>query len=115
MTSAKNSPATSPDDLQYETDIVIAGGGLSGLSAALTAAECGVKAIILEKLHVVGGAGMGILAGNSPYLDNEPAIRQFRGPDHLKQMRCALSQPFLWVNRHGDRFYNESFVTDQDN
>jgi fumarate reductase flavoprotein subunit len=24
-------------------------------------------------------------------------------------MRCALSQPFLWVNKHGDRFYNESF------
>lgn len=53
-------------------------------------------------------AGMGTLAGNSPYLDYEPAIRQFRGPDHLKQMRCALSQPFLWVNKHGDRFYNES-------
>jgi len=54
-------------------------------------------------------AGMGTLAGNSPYLDNEPAIRQFSGPDHMKQMRCALSQPFLWVNKHGDRFYNESF------
>ncbi|NLT22273.1 MAG: FAD-dependent oxidoreductase [Syntrophorhabdus sp.] len=54
-------------------------------------------------------ASMGTLAGNSPYLDNEPAIRQFSGPDHMKQMRCALSQPFLWVNKHGDRFYNESF------
>jgi len=54
-------------------------------------------------------AGMETLAGNSPYLDNEPAIRQFRGPDYLKQMRCALIQPFLWVNKHGDRFYNESF------
>ena len=54
-------------------------------------------------------SGMGTIAGNSPYLDNEPAIRQFRGPDYMKQMRCALSQPFLWVNKHGDRFYNESF------
>ncbi len=54
-------------------------------------------------------AGMGTLAGNSPYLDDEPAIRQFSGPDHMKQMRCALSQPFLWVNRQGERFYNESF------
>ncbi len=53
-------------------------------------------------------SGMGTLAGNSPYLDNEPAIRQFRGPDYLKQTRCALSQPFLWINRQGDRFYNES-------
>ena len=54
-------------------------------------------------------AGMGTLAGNSPYLDDEPAIRQFNGPDYMKQMRCALSQPFLWVNKQGDRFYNESF------
>jgi fumarate reductase flavoprotein subunit len=53
-------------------------------------------------------AGMQTLAGNSPYLDNEPPIRQFRGPDHMRQARCALSQPFLWVNRHGNRFYNES-------
>nr|WP_320015742.1 FAD-dependent oxidoreductase [uncultured Desulfobacter sp.] len=53
-------------------------------------------------------AGMEAIAGNSPYLDSEPAIRQFRGPEHMQQARCALSQPFLWVNRHGERFYNES-------
>lgn len=52
--------------------------------------------------------GMHALAGNSPYLDDEPAIRQFRGPDSLRQTRCALSQPFLWVDRTGHRFYNES-------
>ena len=52
--------------------------------------------------------GMQTIAGNSPYLDDEPAIRQFRGPNHIRQTRCALSQPFLWVNKHGERFYNES-------
>lgn len=52
---------------------------------------------------------MNVLAGNAPYLDTkEPPIYQFNGPDSLKQMRTALSQPFLWVNQHGDRFYNES-------
>ena len=45
-------------DEKYDTDIVIAGGGLSGLSAALTAAESGVKAIVLEKMHFLGGAGL---------------------------------------------------------
>ena len=39
-------------------DIVIAGGGLSGLSAALTAAESGVNAIVLEKQDFLGGAGL---------------------------------------------------------
>ena len=29
-------------------------------------------------------AGMRTIAGNSPYLDHEPAISQFRGPDHLQ-------------------------------
>ena len=53
-------------------------------------------------------AGMQAIAGNSPYLDHEPAIKQFRGPEYLQQTRCALSQPFLWINKHGDRFYNES-------
>jgi fumarate reductase flavoprotein subunit len=52
--------------------------------------------------------GMATLAGNSPYLDNDPPIFQFNGADHLKQMRCALAQPFLWVNYQGDRFFNES-------
>lgn len=52
--------------------------------------------------------GMATLAGNSPYLDDDPPIYQFNGPDHLKQMRTALSQPFLWINKSGNRFYNES-------
>ncbi len=53
-------------------------------------------------------AGMGTLAGNSPYLDDEPPINQFMGPDSLKQAHAALIQPFLWINKHGERFYNES-------
>jgi fumarate reductase flavoprotein subunit len=40
------------------TDIVIAGGGLSGLSAALTAAENGLKGVLLEKMPFAGGAGL---------------------------------------------------------
>lgn len=64
--------------------------------------------ITLAKSINASLSGMGTLAGNSPYLDHEPAIRQFRGPDHLQQTRCALCQPFLWVNKDGDRFYNES-------
>jgi len=44
--------------MDQETDIVIAGGGLSGLSAALTAAEYGMTAILLEKMPFPGGAGL---------------------------------------------------------
>ena len=52
-------PTDSPSiGREYRTDIIIAGGGLSGLSAALTAAECGVNAIVLEKMQFLGGAGL---------------------------------------------------------
>ncbi len=30
-------------------------------------------------------SGMRAIAGNRPYLDSEPAIRQFRGPGHMQQ------------------------------
>lgn len=55
-----------------------------------------------------GVAGMQTIAGNSPYVDQDPPIRQFNGADYQKQARTALSQPFLWINRHGERFFNES-------
>jgi fumarate reductase flavoprotein subunit len=53
-------------------------------------------------------AGMQTIAGNSPYVDQWPPIRQFNGADYQKQARTSLSQPFLWVNRRGERFFNES-------
>lgn len=52
--------------------------------------------------------GMHTIAGNSPYINQDPPIRQFNGADYQKQARASLSQPFLWVNKEGQRFYNES-------
>ncbi len=53
-------------------------------------------------------ANMENVVGNAPYLPEEPLINQFNGADYLKHGRCALVQPWLWVNRDGERFYNES-------
>ncbi len=38
-----------------EADVVVVGGGLAGVSAALAAARCGAKVILLEKSCVLGG------------------------------------------------------------
>ncbi|MFC2069703.1 FAD-dependent oxidoreductase [Chloroflexota bacterium] len=38
-----------------ETDVVVIGSGVSGLAAALTAAEAGAKVIVFEKLRSLGG------------------------------------------------------------
>lgn len=53
-------------------------------------------------------ADMQNVVGNAPYLPHEPLINQFNGDTYLKHGRCALVQPWLWVNREGERFYNES-------
>ena len=40
-----------------DTDLVIVGGGLSGISAAAEATDKGLKPVVLEKLAILGGAG----------------------------------------------------------
>lgn len=40
-----------------EFDVLVVGGGASGLLAAVRAAECGAKVAILDKMKVLGGTG----------------------------------------------------------
>lgn len=52
-----------------KADVVIIGGGAAGLSAAVSVAESGAKAVVLEAKNSLGGNGifpMGIYAVNSP-------------------------------------------------
>ena len=54
---------------QLETDVVVVAAGLSGLAAAISAAENGASVIALEKASNTGGAanmGMGPCAAGSP-------------------------------------------------
>lgn len=56
--------------VELETDVVVAGAGMAGLTAALSAAEHGYDVILLEKMPVTGGslavAGGGFITVNSP-------------------------------------------------
>ena len=62
MKPVMKSSSMTAEDQNYDVDIAIVGGGLSGLSAALTAAESGAKAIVLEKLSFLGGAGFLVIS-----------------------------------------------------
>lgn len=48
--------AVSSEVKKLEADVVVVGAGLSGLCAAVSAAENGAKVIVLEKLAVTGGS-----------------------------------------------------------
>jgi NADPH-dependent 2,4-dienoyl-CoA reductase/sulfur reductase-like enzyme len=51
-------PVPSSDIKKYvNTEVVVVGAGIAGLSAALTAAEAGVKTILLEKMTTVQARG----------------------------------------------------------
>ena len=41
-------PTYPKPDRQIDADVAIIGGGLTGISAALTLAEAGIKAVVLE-------------------------------------------------------------------
>ena len=64
--------------------------------------------INMARMVGAGVRGMHTVAGNAPYLPDVPPINQFSGPKELQQGRCALAQPWLWVDHTGNRFFNES-------
>lgn len=56
-------------DTTIDADVVVVGGGASGLCAAISAAQGGAKVVVLEKQAQLGGNGMmpeGLFAVNSP-------------------------------------------------
>ena len=54
-TQAAN-PGTNDNVVTYDADIVVGGGGASGLAAAVEAAPSGAKIVVLEKMPVLGGS-----------------------------------------------------------
>ncbi len=51
----KVAPSTPAEDRQFETDVLIIGGGGAGLSAAASAIQEGKKVILVEKFPMIGG------------------------------------------------------------
>lgn len=48
--------AASDEVTRYDTDVVVVGGGLSGMAATVSAAQNGAKVMLLEKLPMTGGS-----------------------------------------------------------
>ena len=129
-------PALGPASGPAEVDIVVAGSGAAGMTAALTAAHLGLSVLVIEKTGSFGGStarsGGGIWApGNSvlrhagvadtpeqarAYLahvagDGVPAERQQalleHGPDMLSLVLAMTPLRFAWVPGYAD-YYPEA-------
>lgn len=59
--AVESAPAEELEDMS--ADVVVVGGGIAGLTAALTASQAGADVILVEKQAVVGGSGLLTAAG----------------------------------------------------
>lgn len=106
-TSCKQTPVT-------ETDVLVAGGGASGVAAGIQAARMGVRTLLIEETDWLGGmltgAGVSAIDGN----DRLPAglwgefkaalVRHYGSPDSLRTgwVSAVLFEPSV-----GNRIFHE--------
>ena len=113
---------TPAGDTQLSADIVVIGGGLAGLSAALEAAEAGAQVIVLEMLSETGGSSAmsgGCFAFAGTDLQREHGVQdsdellfqdlrevgQFENDEAIVRtyVRHQLST-YEWLKAHGVKF-----------
>lgn len=93
--TAAPAAAEMKEEKTLETDVVVVGAGMSGLTAACSAVEEGASCIVLERLGVMGGSsqysGSAMMAAGSYY--NEDAA------DQLEEMREWIYQRYEGYTR----------------
>ncbi len=115
------------EDEEMTVDVVVAGGGIAGLSAAITAAKAGAKVVLVEKMGALGGAslvcGGEILAAGTQMQkdqgikdDAESLARYWTDKGHgqvneelLKMIADESADNVLWLKDHGVEFGKVTF------
>ena len=111
-----------PDAWDFQTDVLVIGGGAAGLSAALAAAESGAQVILAEKQPecggdtlVAGGYFNAVLPedrarGDSPEFFERQMLESSRGladPEVVRALAQGATGSFLWLKQLGVHFLPE--------
>ena len=86
-------------------DVIVVGGGISGLSAALSAAEAGSKVVVIEKTNTCNGFGGGNAFIDSP-LQKQHGVKIDKDELVLNLMKYGANRPDqrllrMWANESG--------------
>ncbi|MBQ9964324.1 MAG: FAD-dependent oxidoreductase [Clostridia bacterium] len=87
----------------YECDVLVCGGGIAGVSAALAAARQGKSVMLLEKQHILGGLGTaGLITYYLPLCDGYGKQVSFGIAEELLrlsiQMGAEARYPANWLD-----------------
>lgn len=90
--------------VKYHPDVVVAGGGIAGIAAALAAARNGADVLLIEKQCMVGGlASSGLIAGYLPLCDGRGHQVSYGIAEELLRLsiRCGAQSelPLAWLNK----------------
>ncbi len=113
---------TTPEQIALDTDVLVVGGGLSGICAAVSAAEAGAKVTLVEKLAFLGGnsalstggfmfAGTDLQKANgvedTPEAFIEYGIEKSDGTRDVNQLEMIAyrgNEVLNWLISHGAEF-----------
>lgn len=90
-------------DISETCDVLVCGGGFAGISAALAAARCGKKVILLEKEYLLGGLGTaGLVTIYLPLCDGVGNQVSFGIAEELLRLSISLGAegkyPSNWLD-----------------
>lgn len=81
--------------VRHETEVLVVGGGPTGIAAAIAAARNGAKTLIVEQRGYLGGMGtVALVPAFCPYTDNEKPVIRGIGLELLEQMKQRCSEAY---------------------
>lgn len=86
-----------------EADLLVAGGGMAGLTAAATAAQAGARVVVVEKTAAVGGSAQ--LSGGMVWTARDAGVLDEACPDGdrelLQQLLDGMDDLYAWIGSLG--------------
>lgn len=84
-----------------DVDVVVIGGGASGIASAISAARNGARTLLIEQRGFLGGMGtVALVPAFCPYTDKEKPIIRGIGLELMERMKAACTEEYRQEYKH---------------